>query len=126
MYENPNVALSHGFAQAPVCVQSTDGSGALGTVLVNPSLSTKKVDLTQPQELFYDFNPSHGARQLLGVGYIERNTGQRPPATPLGHMEGPLPGVFPGEGSHYELHAWIFRRNPDGVFDFWNKDVSCA
>jgi hypothetical protein len=25
----------------------------------------------------------------------------------------------------YELHAWIWRPNPRGMFDDWNSSVSC-
>jgi hypothetical protein len=126
VYQDPNNALARGYVQGPKCVESSDGSGAMGTVFINITDPFKTVNFGQPQELFYDLNPAHAGPRLLGVGYIEKATGQRPPSTLLGHMEGPLPGTVPGEGSHYELHAWLYRHNPDGVLNFWNKNVRCA
>jgi hypothetical protein len=26
---------------------------------------------------------------------------------------------------HFDLHAWIWKHNPDGLFEDWNPDVSC-
>ena len=26
----------------------------------------------------------------------------------------------------YELHAWIWKHNPSGMFEDWNPTVSCA
>jgi len=31
-----------------------------------------------------------------------------------------------GLPSFYELHAWIWKHNPAGMFDDWNPRVSCA
>lgn len=125
IYQNPDTALARGYFQVPGCIKSSDGSGALGTLFFNLTDPGTRVDLVHPQELFYDLNPAHGSSQLLGVGYYEHAHGQRPPLTPLGHMEGPLPGVLPNQGSHYELHAWVYRKSPDGVLSFWNKNVGC-
>ena len=125
IYQDPDAALARGYVQVPGCIKSSDGSGALGTLFFDVTDPARRVDLAHPQELFYDFNPAHRGQQLLGVGYYTHDTGQRPPLTALGHMEGPLPGVLPGQGSHFELHAWIYRHNPDGVLNFWNKNVSC-
>ena len=124
VYRDPNAALAHGYVQVPGCVKSTDGSGALGTIFVKIG-APDQIDLARPQELFYDLEPAHGGPQLLGVGYVVRNTGQRPPSTALGHMDGPLPGAVAGQPSHFELHAWVGRRSPAGVLSFWNKGVSC-
>jgi hypothetical protein len=125
LFASPDAALARGYLQVPGCIQSSDGSGALGTLFVSRSAPKNRVDLDHPQELFYDLNPAHGSRPFLGVGYVVDNTGQRPPSTQLGHMDGPLPGVLPGQPSHFELHAWLFRPSPDGVLSFWNRNVSC-
>jgi hypothetical protein len=50
--------------------------------------------------------------------------GQRPPETPLGHMEGPIPGTGPIP-DRFELHAWVHRRNPDGPLATFNPRVRC-
>ena len=109
MYVDPNVALARGYFQLPGCIASSDGSGALGTLFIKVTdLNRRTVDLLRPQALYYDLNPAHGSKQLLGVG----------------HMEGPLPAT-PQQPSHFQLNAWIYRRNPTGVLSFWNKNVTC-
>src|SRR5207244_4614091 len=88
---------------------SSDGSGALGTLFIKVTdLNRRTVDLLRPQALYYDLNPAHGSKQLLGVGYFVPDVGQRPPDTPIGHMEGPLPAT-PQQPSHFQLNAWIYR-----------------
>ena len=125
MYVDPNVALARGYFQLPGCIASSDGSGALGTHFIKVTdLNRRTVDLLRPQALYYDLNPAHGSKQLLGVGYFVPDVGQRPPDTPIGHMEGPLPAT-PQQPSHFQLNAWIYRRNPTGVLSFWNKNVTC-
>jgi hypothetical protein len=39
-------------------------------------------------------------------------------------MEGHEP-LIPQEFVHYDLHAWLFKDNPNGMFSPTNPDVSC-
>jgi hypothetical protein len=27
---------------------------------------------------------------------------------------------------HYDLHVWLYRHNPAGLFSAWNPNVTCA
>lgn len=40
-------------------------------------------------------------------------------------FDGPMPGHEPGMPVHYDLHVWVGRANPAGVFSPWNPKVSC-
>lgn len=40
-------------------------------------------------------------------------------------FEGPMPGHGPGMPVHYDLHAWIWKANPEGTFTTWNPNVTC-
>ena len=31
-----------------------------------------------------------------------------------------------GHADHYELHVWLYRRNPLGIFAPWNPKVRCS
>ncbi|HEY1386644.1 MAG TPA: hypothetical protein VGF43_23670, partial [Dongiaceae bacterium] len=42
----------------------------------------------------------------------------------MGPMEGHEP-LIPKEFVHYDLHAWLFKDNPLGMFSPTNPDVSC-
>jgi hypothetical protein len=36
-----------------------------------------------------------------------------------------MEGHEPGMPVHYDLHAWIFKHNPAGVFAQYNPRVTC-
>jgi hypothetical protein len=40
-------------------------------------------------------------------------------------FQGPMPGHFPGMPWHWDLHAWIWANNPNGLFEQWNPALSC-
>jgi hypothetical protein len=42
-----------------------------------------------------------------------------------GPMEGHEP-VLPKAFTHYDLHVWLFKENPLGMFATTNPDVNCA
>ena len=40
-------------------------------------------------------------------------------------FDGPMPGHAPGMPIHYDLHAYLWQGNPDGVLATWNRNVTC-
>jgi len=125
-YENLDVALGNGYRPLPRCIESTDGSGALGLEYLQLRRARdRQINLLQPEQLFYEEQPNGGPPVLVGVGYLVPDEGQKPPNSPLGHLDGPIPGQFRGEATHFELHAWVGRENPDGVLAFFNPNVKC-
>ena len=99
---------------------------ANGDRVGNPSL-----DELEPEVLVYQPLRGGGYR-LVGVEYVvladawdathdgAAGAVRRPGARarmPAGNRYG-LP-------EFYELHAWIWRPNPRGLFDDWNSKVSC-
>jgi hypothetical protein len=40
-------------------------------------------------------------------------------------FDGPMPGHAPDMPVHYDLHAWMYEANPDGLFKMWNPSVTC-
>ncbi len=44
----------------------------------------------------------------------------------MGHpFEGPMEGHEPGMPIHFDLHAWVYRHNPDGELTSFNPTVRC-
>ena len=44
-------------------------------------------------------------------------------------LQGPMEGhepVMPAELAHYDLHVWLFKNNPDGMFAPTNPAVQCT
>lgn len=72
---------------------------------------------------------------LVGVEYIvfkaawERvnGVGAAPPEI-LGHPLLASSHIFPGNANpidHYELHVWVWKDNPNGMFAPYNPNVTC-
>jgi hypothetical protein len=125
-YKDVDVALKDGYRPMPACVESADDEGALGLPYTNlGTFRDQKIDLRKPEQLFYEPEPGIKPPTLVGVGYFVPEEEDQPPDTPLGRLDGPLPGGVKGYPSHYELHVWVHRKNPEGVLDAWNPDVKC-
>jgi hypothetical protein len=125
-YDNVAAAVAAGYRPTPFCAKNPFGPGAAGIHYVNFSLFNRSsIDPLQPDQLLYQPGPN-GTRTLVGVEYHEPDRGQAHPAVPgLGHMDGPAPALYPGDTTHFALHVWLFRTNPDGVFAPWNPNVQC-
>src|SRR4051794_15257904 len=103
--------------------------GAMGVHYVNGSLLDTTVDPAKPEAVVYEPR-AHGKPQLVALEYIVFK------APWDAHHDGP-PELF-GEkfmttnapnrfniDPFYSLHAWIFKRNPAGMFAMWNPRVHC-
>jgi hypothetical protein len=125
VYKRVEEALSAGYRPLPQCLESDNDTGALGLTYVNLRLNQdQQIDLLRPELLHYQ-ERTVGPPVLVGVGYTVPDEDQRPPDTPLGHLDGPIPGVAPGQPDRFELHAWVHRENPDGPLATWNPEVKC-
>jgi hypothetical protein len=124
VFKDPAAALAAGYRPSPRCAESDDESGAIGLGYQNLRINDdQQVELLRPELLFYEEQRDREP-VLVGVGYLVPDEDQRPPETPLGHMEGPIPGVGPVP-DRFELHAWVHRRNPDGPLATFNPRVRC-
>lgn len=129
-YHRVEVAIADGYAKAGGCV-ALPGVGAMGIHYVNGALwNDAAFDATRPEVLVYE-PQKNGRLRLVAVEYfIWRSNwdAAHPGSTPslLGHdffkSFGPAAHGLP---EHYELHAWLWRHNPNGMFAQWNPNVTC-
>lgn len=125
-YRDRDVAFRDGYRPLPRCIENDDETAALGLEYLHLRRSRDlKVELEKPEQLFYEEQPDGSPPVLVGVGYFVPDEGQKPPASPLGRLDGPIPGQYFGQEPHFELHVWIHRPNPDGMLAFFNPEVSC-
>lgn len=101
--------------------------GAMGVHFVNLTVRGAP-DPMKPNVLIYE--PVGKKLNLVAVEWLVRftpETKERPSlfGQPfMGPMEGHEP-LIPKEFVHYDLHAWLFKHNPLGMFAPTNPKVSC-
>lgn len=128
-YHNLDNAVAAGYVLETRCI-SNPTLGAMGYHAVNATLRNDgEINLLEPDVLVYEKKPQGGYR-LVAVEYFElvssweqANGLNAAPPTLFGAN---LPiSDHPPFGPHYELHVWLFKNNPSGMFASWNPTVSC-
>ena len=129
-YRDPAVAVAAGWVATDECVELPDGSGGMGFHYFNPQLASAKPRLRHPAVLVY-VPTRDGGRRLGAVEWFSPDADQdlatdsdRPHFGSL-PFNGPMEGHEPGMPVHYDLHAWLFKHNPDGRFASFNPRVHC-
>jgi hypothetical protein len=134
-YHDVAVAIADGYVADPVCIQSP--AGAMGVHYVHPTLAAQAPDLARPAILLYE--PTADGPRLVGVEYFQAvivdgapyfGTTPPPPTTSpslFGQtFQGPMKGHGPQMPWHFDLHVWLWKSNPDGMFSIFNPAVSCT
>lgn len=124
------VARAAGYAPTGACV-SDPKYGGMGIHFANEELiADGKLDITKPEILVYEPTPRGGLR-LGAIEYLQADADQdlatdadRPSLFDL-PFDGPMLGHEPGMPVHYDLHVWLYRHNPAGLFAMWNPRVDC-
>jgi hypothetical protein len=127
-FRDVHVAVKAGYEPAHDCVAGPDGG--MGVHYTNEKLvRDPRIDPRRPEILVYE---PHGKRlRLVAVEYFRADADgrldtddDRPRLFGRG-LDGPMEGHEPGMPVHYDLHAWIWKRNPAGTFAQFNPRVSC-
>lgn len=137
-YSDPFVAVRDGYFSTLACMDyptgMTDGSveyppGAMGVHFLNTANIGPKLDPAKPQVLIYepvgDKLVLAGAEWFVPVqaagGVVPTIFGQ----TLAGPMDGHEP-IMPTSLRHYDLHVWLWKDNPRGMFTSTNAALKCA
>jgi len=135
-YQDPVVAVHDGYFSTLGCIeypkpgaagQVPYPAGGMGIHFFNVALMGKLDPLT-PQVLVYQ--PVGGKLRLVAAEYfvpLSSEVKERPKlfGRPL---DGPMVGhhpLMPHELKHYDLHVWLWKKNPAGLFAPTNPDVKC-
>ena len=122
-FKDISKAEAAGYARAGEC--TIGPRGAMGVHYINASLlGDPKLNLRKPELLLYEPQET-GRMKLVGVEWMQLDTGQRAPRLMGERFNGPMNhnGTAPW---HFDLHVWTIRRNPRGTFSQYNPRVSCA
>lgn len=136
-YQDPLAAVRDGFFSTVACIDfpkgATDGSivyppGAMGVHLLNPANIGPTLDPAKPQVLLYELIGDK--LKLAGAEWfmpVEAAGGTAPSIfgqTLAGPMNGHEP-IMPPSLRHYDLHVWLWKNNPRGIFTSTNSAVKC-
>jgi hypothetical protein len=125
-YKDPVTAVRDGYFSTLGCVHYKEG--AMGVHFLNPALISTKLDPDKPQILVYE--PKGDQLELVAAEwFVPLATGVEMRPSLFGQpFDGPMAGHEPlmlESLHHYDLHVWLFKENPRGVFANTNPNVSC-
>ena len=125
-FQNPEKAQDAGYdlvSGLDYCFDNP-GVGGMGFHYINTNILDTTVDALQPEAIVYVSGPN-GKLQAGGVEFIVPAQGW----DEEGHTD---PPSLYGHDFHlneslgvYVLHAWIWKKNPSGMFEDWNPKISC-
>jgi hypothetical protein len=136
-YKDPMQAIRDGYFSTVACIEFRPGdsghdhmeykAGAMGVHFLNASTIGPKLDSLKPQVLMYE--PVGDKLVLVGAEwFVPVAVSKTPPTlfgqTLMGPMEGHAP-IMPADLHHWDLHVWLWKDNPNGVFSPTNASVKC-
>jgi hypothetical protein len=137
-YQNPLVAVRDGYFSTVACIDFPKGGkdgpveyppGAMGVHFLNTANIGPQLDPAKPQVLIYE--PVAGGKlKLVAAEWLMpvAVAGGKAPSVLGRTLEGPMNGhepIMPAELTHYDLHVWLWKENPKGVFTSTNAAVKC-
>ena len=136
-YSDPFAAIRDGYFSTLACIDfpkgATDGDvvyppGAMGVHFINTGNIGPKLDPAKPQVLIYE--PVKDKLRLVAAEWfvpVEAAGGVRPEI--FGQkLGGPMDGhepIMPASLKHYDLHVWLWKDNPRGMFTSTNSAIKC-
>jgi hypothetical protein len=137
-YQDPYVAVHDGYFSTVGCIEFPEAGGAgqlpyhaggMGIHFLNPRLVGPVPDPLRPPILLYE---PHGDKlRLVGAEwFVPLATGITERPTVFGRaFDGPMEGhepIMPKALHHYDLHVWLWKENPRGLFSATHPGLSCA
>jgi hypothetical protein len=136
-YRDPIVAVHDGYLSTVGCIEYPKGGaegamayapGGMGVHFLNPTFIGPTLDPAKPQVLIYE--PDGDKLRLAAAEWFVPVSAAGPVRAKIfgKELDGPMAGHHPlmPEGlHHYDLHVWLWKPNPGGVFSPTNANVKC-
>lgn len=136
-YADPIVAVHDGFLSTVACVEypkgASEGSmsyapGGMGVHFINMGNVGPTLDPSKPQVLIYE--PVGDKLRLVAAEWFmpAQIAGATRPSIFGKELQGPMEGhkpLMPAELHHYDLHVWLWKTNPEGVYSPTNPAMKC-
>jgi hypothetical protein len=135
-YQDPIVAIRDGYFSTLACVEYVKGGagsihytpGGMGVHFLNLQVISPTLDPAKPQVLIYE--PVGDRLRLAAAEWFVPTevAGTAHPAIFGQKLQGPMEGHVPLQPKglhHYDLHVWLWKDNPAGVFSPTNPAIKC-
>lgn len=124
-YHDVDAALAAGYVPISECVEAP-GVGAMGVHYLNPALVNPGAPVNPGEPEMLTYGPSaSGELELWSAEFFQPDVGQPTPTYGSQPFDGPMPGHGPGAPVHYDLHVWVGKHNPAGMFADFNPSLHC-
>lgn len=130
-FQQVDAALAAGYAPAGPCVAHPT-MGGMGFHYGKQALVDAVVDPRNPETLLYAPGPN-GSRVLVGVEFLvpadawDASHAAPPVLAGQAFDDHRAPAARHGlPFPHYDLHVWVWKENPSGLFAPFNPTVSCG
>ncbi len=135
-YKDIIVAVHDGFYSTVGCIEypkgASEGSmkyapGGMGVHLLNMGNVGPTLDPAKPQVLIYE-PVGDKLRLVAAEWFVPAELVKSPPSIFGKELQGPMEGhapLMPVGFHHYDLHVWLWKTNPEGVFSPTNPAVKC-
>lgn len=136
-YKDPVAAVRDGYFSTLVCIDFPHGgehsgdmsyaAGGMGVHFLNVGLIGPQLDTLHPQVLIYE--PVHDTLRLVAAEwFMPTQVSSARPHIFGRDLDGPMEGhapIMPPEAHHWDLHVWLWKTNPNGMFSPTNPTVRC-
>ena len=136
-YRDPVLAVHDGYFSTVGCIEYPEGGregtmqyvpGGMGVHFLNLQLIGPAMAPAKPQVLIYE--PDGNKLRLVAAEWFVPVDASAPsPPTIFGkQLEGPMEGhhpLMPAGLHHYDLHVWLWKDNPAGIFSPTNPALKC-
>ena len=136
-YQDPVLAVHDGYFSTVACVEYTKGGegsmnyvpGGMGVHFLNLQAIGPTLDPAKPQVLLYE-PVGDKLRLVAAEWFVPTNVAGATRPSIFGHeLQGPMEGhepLMPHGMHHYDLHVWLWKENPAGLFKPTNPTLTCA
>ena len=136
-YKDPILAVHDGYFSSVGCIEYTMGMsghgsmdykpGGMGVHFLNGALIGPKLDPTKPQVLLYE-TVGDKLQLVAAEWFVPTDLAKEAPTIFGQKLQGPMEGhepVIPAALHHWDLHVWLWKANPAGLFSSTNPALKC-
>jgi hypothetical protein len=103
--------------------------GGMGVHFLNVPLIDGELDPMRPEVLIYERLEDGSLKLAAAEWFVPLAASPTPPELFGREFDGPMEGhqpLMPPGFHHWDLHVWLWKENPAGMFVPTNPDVTCA